>query len=86
MFIDLDRFPLYDKAMNAMAEERLQLGTDPHYALERNEFVFHYQPKLNVESGRIQSLEALIRWRHPEKGLLCSAAFLQILEARHWPI
>jgi diguanylate cyclase (GGDEF)-like protein len=75
-----NRFQLYDKAMNAMAEERLQLETDLHYALERNEFVFHYQPKLNLESGRIQSLEALIRWRHPEKGLLSPAAFLQILE------
>ncbi len=75
-----NRFQLYDAAMNALAEERLQLETDLHYALERDEFIFHYQPQLNLESGRIQSLEALIRWRHPHKGLLEPASFLDILE------
>jgi EAL domain-containing protein (putative c-di-GMP-specific phosphodiesterase class I) len=66
--------------MNAMAEERLQLETDLHYALERNEFVFHYQPQINLDTGRIQAAEALIRWNHPEKGLLAPAAFLEMLE------
>jgi diguanylate cyclase (GGDEF)-like protein len=75
-----NRFQLYDKAMNAMAEERLQLETDLHYALERGEFVFHYQPQLNLESGRIQTVEALLRWKHPQKGLLTPAAFLELLE------
>ena len=75
-----NRFQLYDAAMNAMAEERLQLETDLHYALERDEFVFHYQPKLNLETGRIQGVEALIRWNHPDRGLLSPAAFLALLE------
>jgi diguanylate cyclase (GGDEF)-like protein len=75
-----NRLQLYDKAMNAMLEERLQLETDLHYALERNEFIFHYQPQLSLKNGRVESLEALIRWNHPEKGLLSPAAFLQILE------
>jgi diguanylate cyclase (GGDEF)-like protein len=75
-----DRFQLYDAAMNAMAEERLQLETDLHYALERNEFVFHYQPQINLESGCIQAVEALIRWNHPHKGMLAPAAFLEMLE------
>jgi len=75
-----NQFRLYDKTMNAQAEERLQLETDLHYALERNEFEFHYQPQLNLTSGRIQSFEALIRWRHTDKGLLSPAAFLQVLE------
>jgi diguanylate cyclase (GGDEF)-like protein len=75
-----DRFQLYDAAMNAMAEERLQLETDLHYALERNEFVFHYQPQINLQSGRIQGVEALIRWNHPQKGVLAPAAFLEMLE------
>src|SRR5512139_803413 len=75
-----DRFQLYDAAMNAMAEERLQLETDLHYALERNEFVFHYQPQINLESGCIQAIEALIRWNHPHKGMLAPAAFLEMLE------
>jgi len=75
-----NRFQLYDAAMNAMAEERLQLETELHYALERNEFVFHYQPQLNLETGRIEGVEALIRWNKPDKGLLSPALFLSLLE------
>jgi diguanylate cyclase (GGDEF)-like protein len=75
-----NRFQLYDPAMNTMAEERLQLETDLHYALERNEFVFHYQPQLNLETGRIEGVEALIRWDKPDKGLLSPALFLSMLE------
>jgi diguanylate cyclase (GGDEF)-like protein len=75
-----NRFQLYDAAMNALAEERLQLETDLHHAQERGELVFHYQPQLNLESGRIHAVEALIRWQHPDKGLLAPAAFLSLLE------
>ncbi len=75
-----DRFQLYDAAMNAMAEERLQLETDLHYALERGEFVFHYQPQIDLESGRVCAVEALIRWNHPQKGVLAPASFLEMLE------
>jgi diguanylate cyclase (GGDEF)-like protein len=75
-----NRFHLYDTAMNAMAEERLQLETDLHHAQERGELVFHYQPQLNLESGRIHAVEALIRWQHPDKGLLAPATFLSLLE------
>lgn len=75
-----NRFQLYDKAMNAMAEERLQMETDLHYALERGEFVFHYQPQLDLESGRIQAVEALLRWEHPRRGLLKPADFLELLD------
>ncbi len=75
-----NRFQLYDAAMNAMAEERLQLETELHYALERNEFVFYYQPQLNLETGRIHAVEALIRWQHPQKGLLSPANFLDMLD------
>jgi predicted signal transduction protein with EAL and GGDEF domain len=75
-----DRFQLYDTAMNVMAEGRLQMETDLHYALARNEFVFHYQPQVNLESGRIQCVEALMRWNHPAKGLLEPAEFLEMLE------
>ncbi|PKO64035.1 MAG: diguanylate cyclase, partial [Betaproteobacteria bacterium HGW-Betaproteobacteria-17] len=75
-----NRFQLYDAAMNTMAEERLQLETDLPHAQERGELVFHYQPQLNLESGRIHAVEALIRWQHPDKGLLAPAAFLSLLE------
>lgn len=75
-----NRFQLYDAAMNAMAEERLELETDLHYALERNEFVFHYQPQINLETGCTLAFEALIRWNHPAKGMLAPDDFLEMLE------
>ena len=75
-----NRFQLYDATMNAMAEERLQLETDLHYAKARGEFVFHYQPQLNLDTGRLHGVEALIRWQHPKKGLLPPSAFLGLLE------
>jgi len=75
-----NRFQLYDPAMNAMAEERLALETDLHYALERNEFVFYYQPQIDLETGRIPAVEALIRWNHPSKGMLAPGVFLEMLE------
>lgn len=75
-----NRFQLYDAAMNAMAGERLQQETELHYALERDEFVFHYQPQVNLETGRTLAVEALIRWNHPDKGMLAPAIFLDMLE------
>jgi diguanylate cyclase (GGDEF)-like protein len=76
-----DRLHLYDPAMNAMAAERLQLETDLHYALARNEFTFHYQPQLDVTGGCIVAFEALIRWHHPTRGVLAPGEFLDLLEA-----
>jgi diguanylate cyclase (GGDEF)-like protein len=73
-------FQLYDAAMNLMAAERLQLETEMHYAQRRGEFVFHYQPQLDQESGHIHCVEALIRWNHPGRGLLGPEAFLNLLE------
>ena len=75
-----NRFQLYDAAMNALASERLQLETDLHYAQERGELVFHYQPQLDLESGRLHAVEALLRWNHPERGLLGPDTFLKLLE------
>jgi diguanylate cyclase (GGDEF)-like protein len=75
-----NRLQLYNADMNAMAEERLLLETDLHHALARNEFVFHYQPQLNLDSGRIHGVEALIRWNKPGKGVLAPAEFLELLE------
>jgi diguanylate cyclase (GGDEF)-like protein len=75
-----NRFQLYGAAMNAMAEERLQLETDLHHAQARGELIFHYQPQLNLETGHIHAVEALMRWQHPDKGLLAPAAFLNLLE------
>ena len=54
--------------------ERIRRG------LDRNEFVLHYQPKVNMRTGEVIGLEALIRWQHPERGLLPPSAFLPIIE------
>jgi hypothetical protein len=50
------------------------------WPLERNEFVLHYQPKVNMRTGKVVGAEALIRWQHPDKGLLAPAAFLPVIE------
>jgi sensor c-di-GMP phosphodiesterase-like protein len=54
-------------------------------ALENREFMLHYQPKVNMQTGQVVGAEALIRWQHPEKGLLAPALFLPVIEDEpHW--
>jgi EAL domain-containing protein (putative c-di-GMP-specific phosphodiesterase class I) len=66
--------------MNEQALERLQLQTQLRGALERGEFVLHYQPKANLASGAISGFEALLRWQHPVRGLVPPLQFISILE------
>jgi diguanylate cyclase (GGDEF)-like protein/PAS domain S-box-containing protein len=73
-------FQFYDASMNARALDRLMMETRLRRALERDEFVLHYQPRVDVESGRIVGAEALIRWQHPENGLLPPAEFIPLVE------
>jgi diguanylate cyclase (GGDEF)-like protein/PAS domain S-box-containing protein len=73
-------FQLYDRSMNAQALERLQMEAQLRRALERNEFVLHYQPRVEAASGRIVGAEALIRWQHPERGLLPPMEFIPLAE------
>ena len=73
-------FQLYSAEMNANLDERLTLETDLWNALERNEFVLHYQPKVDLASGRIIGLEALLRWNHPTKGTILPDRFIPIAE------
>jgi diguanylate cyclase (GGDEF)-like protein len=73
-------FQLYDPSMNARALDRLNLETQLRRALQRREFVLHYQPRVDVLSGRIIGAEALIRWQHPERGLVPPNDFIPAVE------
>ncbi len=73
-------FQLYDPSMNARALDRLHLETQLRRALERREFVLHYQPRVDVLSGRIVGAEALIRWQHAERGLVPPNEFIPMVE------
>jgi diguanylate cyclase (GGDEF)-like protein len=67
-------------AMNAFARERLELESGLRTALAQREFELHYQPKVDVATGRIESAEALIRWRHPKRGLIAPGGFIPLAE------
>ncbi len=73
-------YQYYTQEMNAHARERLRLESALHRGLERHEFVLHYQPKFQVASGAVTGFEALLRWNHPECGLLEPARFVPLLE------
>ena len=75
------RFQYYSHALNMQLEQREELEVGLRHALVRDEFVLHYQPRIDLNSGRLISLEALLRWQHPRFGLLPPARFLPILES-----
>ena len=75
------RFQYYSEALNTRLEQREELEIGLRHALVRNEFVLHYQPRIDVNNGRLIGLEALLRWQHPRFGLLTPARFLPILES-----
>ena len=71
---------LYSPEIDKGLEQRLAMQADLHRALERNEFVLYYQPQLNLKSGEIVGAEALLRWRHPGRGIVAPALFIPLLE------
>ncbi len=73
-------YSFYADEHNLRTSELLGLGGDLQQALERDEFVLHYQPKIELSTRRIISMEALIRWQHPEKGLLPPLEFVPVAE------
>jgi len=75
-----DNFQFFEKEMNILAVERQSLEADLRYAVERDELLVHYQPKIDLKTGAITSVEALVRWQHPKRGLLLPGQFLAIAE------
>jgi len=74
------RYELYEQEMGAAVMHRIELENDLHRAVERNQLVLHYQPVVSLTTGRITGFEALLRWQHPEHGLLAPAMFLDLAE------
>lgn len=75
-----NNYQFFMEQMNVAAAERLRLENDLHRALERHEFELHFQPRVSVANGLACGIEALIRWRHPERGLVLPEHFIPVAE------
>lgn len=74
------RYELFDKEMHSRAVSRLRLENDLRRALAKREFCLHYQPIINLQTGRLAGFEALARWQHPERGLVSPVEFIPVAE------
>ena len=74
------RFEIFEQGMHDAVLERLGLKADLRRAVEEREFVFHYQPVVDLVTGEAVGAEALMRWNHPTKGVLAPAAFMELAE------
>jgi len=75
-----NNYQFFIKSMNAAAHGRMSMESNLHKALEREEFVLHYQPQVDSRSEGIVGMEALVRWNHPELGLVPPATFIPLAE------
>ncbi|MBE9105231.1 bifunctional diguanylate cyclase/phosphodiesterase [Nostoc cf. edaphicum LEGE 07299] len=75
------KYQFYSPEINAQLQERITLENELHRALERNEMLVYYQPLIDLHSGQITAMEALVRWQHPTLGLVSPAKFIPIAEA-----
>ena len=73
-------FAFFEESLNRRAQDRRRLETDLRLALERGEFELYYQPLFDLDSNRIGSFEALIRWNHPERGVVPPMEFIGVAE------
>ena len=74
------RYEIFDREMHVRNMNLLQVETDLRHAVERNEFEVMYQPIVDLDTGRVQEFEALIRWRHPKHGLVMPKEFVEVAE------
>jgi diguanylate cyclase (GGDEF)-like protein len=75
------QYRFFDQAMNEEVAERFQIEADLHRALERGELFLVYQPQVELGSGRVVGVEALVRWMHPEQGVIAPDRFIPIAES-----
>lgn len=75
-----DQFCLFTASLNAQIHEEVKIANDMHRALEDKEFQLYYQPKIHIKSGKIIGAEALIRWKHHEKGMIYPSTFIRVAE------
>ncbi|BBP05250.1 hypothetical protein TPL01_23990 [Sulfuriferula plumbiphila] len=75
-----NNYQFFEQDMNVLAVERHSIEGGLRRALERQEFMLHYQPKINLETGTISGVEALVRWQHPQRGLILPEQFVWIAE------
>lgn len=73
-------FAVYDEAMSRAAAKTLRLAADLQHAVENNELRLQYQPKVDTASGRLLGMEALVRWVHPERGMISPVEFIPVAE------
>jgi diguanylate cyclase (GGDEF)-like protein/PAS domain S-box-containing protein len=75
-----NNFQFFSPEMNQSSNERLQMENSLHRALDNGEFTVHYQPQADIASGRLVGAEALIRWHHPERGMVSPLEFIPLAE------
>jgi diguanylate cyclase (GGDEF)-like protein/PAS domain S-box-containing protein len=75
-----NNYQMYTQELNALIMEKMKLEMDLRKALERNEFMLYYQPRVNMQTGQVLGMEALVRWKHPELGVILPGRFIPIAE------
>ncbi|GIQ69898.1 putative bifunctional diguanylate cyclase/phosphodiesterase [Xylanibacillus composti] len=75
-----NNYQLYTHSMNMRSMERLQMENDMRRALADEQFILHYQPQVNVTTGEVIGMEALLRWKHPERGMIPPGRFIPVAE------
>ncbi|MES2218508.1 MAG: EAL domain-containing protein [Pseudomonadota bacterium] len=75
-----NNFQFFEFRLNQNTLERLELENQLFRAIKNHEFILHYQPEFNLQTGKIEGVEALIRWQHPERGLIAPLEFIPVAE------